>query len=267
MAFTADYNIHTHSHYCGHGTGEVHDYVEEASAWKLGLLGFSEHCPFPDHFLKRSRMDISMMPAYEADVREVAKTAPFPILLGYECDYFTKYHDYFKDLKDSGRLDYLVTGTHFIIRPDGRRVTPFSDELVKEDLWLYYKQMEEAVSTGFFDFIAHPDLFMAGYAGWDAGAQALARDVIQLSLSSGLPLEVNSNGLHKPQVAGRAPYPHEGFWRLASELGAPAVISSDAHKPGHLCADRGMVEEWVLGLGIKLVKPVFKPGRLEWDRG
>ena len=80
------YNLHTHSRYCGHGSGEIVDYLSYASGKGFSFLGFSEHCPFPTGRFRSTRMPYSERGEYENDVRSSASGFSFPVLLGYEID-------------------------------------------------------------------------------------------------------------------------------------------------------------------------------------
>lgn len=263
--FTEKYNIHTHSFYCGHGSGTIAEYVRHGQKNGLRLIGFSEHCPFEDGFLYRSRMSFERMKDYERDVLSQRDEASIPVLLGYECDYFPRYRDYFSSLKDSGRVDYLITGTHFIIRKDGTRVSPFSDRLSEEDVLCYLDQMAEAIQSGLFSFIAHPDLYMAGFSQWNETMQKVAKEIIALAMEYSLPLEINANGFLKPEVDGRPPYPYEPFWQLAGRMGARAILSTDAHKVANLTRNKDRLEEFAARCNVNLIRPAIKNGQLEWD--
>lgn len=264
--FTEKYNLHTHSFYCGHGSGTIDQYVEEARSGGLSLLGFSEHCPFPDNFLHRSRMDYNRMADYEADVRKYMGSGNPVVLLGYECDFFDRYRDYLAGLKESGRVDYLVTGTHFIVRKDKSRVSPFSDTLEKDDLKRYRDQMVAAIESGLFDFVAHPDLFMAGYADWDGTCEEIATDIIKAAIGHSLPLEINGNGMLKKPVGERWAYPHRAFTLLASSLGASSILSTDAHSVENLLKTKADLEDFAHQCGSHLVKPSVTDGHLGWRR-
>ena len=79
-----------------------------------------------------------------------------------------------------------------------------------------------------------------------------------------MPLEINANGLQKPQVDGRAPYPYGPFWDMVAEMGAKAILSTDAHKVSNLVARRPLIEAFAQEHGVSLVDPVAAPGPLEW---
>lgn len=262
--FTEKYNIHTHSFFCGHGDGTIAEYAGEAEAKGLLVLGFSEHCPLPDGRLRGSRMTLSDMPLYEKAVAEEREKRPFSVLTGYECDHFPEYAAWHRGLKESGRASYLISGTHYIFRPDGKRVSPFYDRLTADDLSRYRDLVVAAIQSGIYDFLAHPDLYMAGWAEWDEKASAIARDIITEAVKADLPLEINGNGLHKPMVNGRLPYPHAGFWDLASDLGARCVLSTDAHKVELLTASKPWLEEYARSRAVTITGPVPGKDHLEW---
>ena len=110
-----DFNLHTHSVYCGHGEGTLDEYADIALSSGLRTLGFSEHLPFPDNRLSYSRMDYSMKKPFEVDlerVRSKYSEKGLRILKGWECDYFEDMHEYYEELKETS--DYLIFGVHNI---------------------------------------------------------------------------------------------------------------------------------------------------------
>ena len=202
------YNLHTHSFYCGHGSGTIKEYADRAEEKGFDILGFSEHIPFRDGFLSKSRMPYGDYVSYENDVKKEKERRPFPVLLGYEVDYFASRHGYYEEVKD--RVDYLIAGTHYIFRSDGSIKGAFAT-LDKEDMKYYAKQTLKALSSGLFSFFAHPDAYLSA-TPFDAEARAIAIDILDTAEDLGIPLEINGNGI----AQGRG-YPSPDFWRLAAE--------------------------------------------------
>ena len=100
MIYTPDkVNLHTHSFYCRHGKGTIAEYVQQAKADGLTLLGFSEHCPLPDReYQKGNRMDYDELDLYEADIRsEQLRNPDIKILIGAECDWLPDEFSFYKD--------------------------------------------------------------------------------------------------------------------------------------------------------------------------
>lgn len=262
--YTSRYNLHTHSFYCGHGHGTIAEYTAEAERLGLELLGFSEHCPRPDRKFHRTRMANELMEQYEADCRRAS--GKVTVLTAYECDYTPLHYDYYKELLESGRCDYLISGTHFIETSDGRIRSPFTDELSADDILIYRDLVITAMDSDLFSVIAHPDLFLAGYRKTDEVSLKVSREIIEHAVEKQVALEVNANGMLKPPVDGHYAYPVEAFWKIAEELKVPAVIGMDAHEVVNLSKARPQVEAFASSFSLNQVYPVVKAGPLELVR-
>ncbi len=239
------YNLHTHSFYCGHGSGKISEYCGRAEEEGFGVLGFSEHCPFPDGRLSASRMPYSSMRVYEEDVR--GQKRPFRILLGYEVDYFSEMRAFYEET--AARVDYLIGGTHFIRRADGTLTSVFEPGLSSDDLRIYADSTVKAMETGLFSFYAHPDVFLSARE-FDAEAKAVSSAILDAAADLDIPLEINGNGL----IQGRG-YPSRGFWEIAAEKGVPALLSTDAHSVRNLDASFEGISAFARELGIEVLYP------------
>ncbi len=253
-------NLHTHSFYCGHGKGEISDYVKEAKAEGYSVLGFSEHCPVPDDRWCRSRMPYKKFPLYIKDVLEARAEEDLQgglqVLLGAECDYLPQYHSYFKDrlLGELG-FNYLIGSYHFYHNPiTGAYIYPDKIPNYIPYLSEYVKNYVQTIESGLFLFCAHPDLY-AYNTPWGPELKAAAKDLIQCALEHNLPLEMNGNGLRKGQVliGGKLRYHYTipEFWEMALEAGVHICCNSDAHKPKELPNENCL--EFAKTLGIKFV--------------
>ncbi len=220
-------NLHTHSFYCGHGHGTISEYVQKGKDLGLKVLGFSEHLPFPNNKLSRSRMDFSQMSSYESDVLSFKADKDIKILLGYEADYFENYYDYMSQIKE--RVEFLTFGVHYIKTSAGY-ISPFVDKLGVAELTQYFNQFKAAMESKLFTFAAHPDLFYSGYLKWDENAISVSKDMIALSKEYDIPLEINGNGLLKTIRNHQPNYPYHKFWDLAFEEGAKVIVGFDAHE-------------------------------------
>lgn len=224
-------NLHTHSFYCGHGTGTIAEYAKEATIEGLQLLGFSEHCPVEDNRWERSRMELSQIPLYEQDCEDVKEqySGSLDILTGYECDYLRQYDSYYAAVKE--RVDYMVCAIHDLSEDIKREYSVFWNRLTKEDLATYADMYCAALSSGLFLFGAHPDVFAYNYFAWDSEAEAVSRAIIECAVDNDVALEINANGMRKRLVGSRYPYPLTEFWKIASEYPLKVVTNSDAHAP------------------------------------
>jgi histidinol-phosphatase (PHP family) len=227
-------NLHTHSFYCGHGSGQISEYVRQAHRSGMRLLGFSEHCPFADERYRPTRMAFSQISAYEADVKEQQTGSGLRVLLGYECDYHRAYHHYL--VEAAARTDYLIGAVHYL-NGSGEADDPlFSRTLEGRDLGRYADRYCQMLQSGLFLYGAHPDFFTYRYHRWDGEAEAISRAIIECAIHAGVALEINGYGLQKrvvPTADGFShAYPHPRFWAIAAEYPALLTVSSsDAHKP------------------------------------
>lgn len=257
------YNLHTHSFYCGHGEGRIGEYVSYAQEKGYSILGFTEHCPFPDNLFRKTRMDYSMMEAYEEDVRS-SDSDKMKVLLGYEADYFPSRMDYYQSVRE--RVDYLISGTHFVEKKDGHRISLFYPGVEKEDLAGYLRTVVGAMESGLFAFIAHPDVFLSCYP-FDDTARGISRDIIEAAKDIGIPLEINGNGMLKAPSDGCEGYPSRSFWEIASSVGGVrTVLSTDAHKVENIDRTYPMISEFASHYGIEVVEPEWNGSELEWRR-
>ena len=68
-------NYHTHTRRCGHAEGEEREYVEQAIAAGVRILGFSDHTPYPfsNGYESRIRMRLSETEDYFKTVTDLKR--------------------------------------------------------------------------------------------------------------------------------------------------------------------------------------------------
>ena len=220
-------NYHTHTHRCGHAGGEDREYVEAAIAAGIETLGFSDHSPMIFHSAHRSGFRIPLRETADyfeslVRLREEYKNE-IRLLIGVETEYYPDtFADYLRYMRQFP-LDYKILGQHFLWREEDGvgafRPSPDPDRLAS-----YYENVLQAVSTGEFLYVAHPDVL--NYTGPEeiylAHTQAFLRKIRDL----GAVMELNRLGFYD----GRH-YPNRAFWELCGKLDIPAVIGMDAHSP------------------------------------
>jgi len=230
-------NLHTHSYYCGHGIGELSEYVEIAKEEGLEVLGFSEHCPMPTNRWPGSRMHFDRLEQYIGQCKELQlEHTDITLLTGLECDYDRDYHSWYQEyLLESKKVDYLIAGVHYLTNESvtDRYIQHFPND--KKALHLYTDQYIETLSSGLFNLGVHPDLFGMFYNEWDEEALACSKSILECASSLQIPLEINGYGLNKPtihtKVGKRRQYPLNDFWQLSKEYPIKIVANSDAHRP------------------------------------
>lgn len=220
-------NYHTHTWRCNHAEGKEYEYVENAIAAGLQILGFSDHSPytFPNGYRSWFRMGVEQLEDYVQTVLTLRRDYAGQILLplGLEMEYYPdRISDLLPILRDQP-LDYLILGQHFI----GNEVNEHYSGTVTDDrriLERYTNQSIDAMQTGLFTYFAHPDLlhFTGDIPFYLAQARRLCRE----AKSCGMPLEINLLG-----ILERKHYPRPLFWEIAAEEGCDVVLGRDAHFP------------------------------------
>ena len=219
-------NLHMHTWRCSHADAGERSYIEHAIEGGLKVIGFSEHTVYhwDSDYYSWYRMKPEQMDGYVAMVEDFRReyARDIEIHLGLEVEYYPSCFDWLLRYLEDYPVEYMLLGQHFIY--DEIDSPYMGDHLTKEaDLVRYVDQVCQALDTGRFLYLAHPDL-----PNWEGSREIYEkhmRRLCQHAKATGTPLEINLLGIH----AGRN-YPNENFWKLVSETGNRVVLGSDAHK-------------------------------------
>lgn len=223
-------NYHSHIYLCGHATGTIEDYVKEAIKWGYEEIGISDHGPIPESFVGKEKyklfwlerfMSLSQLDnEYLKAINECReKYHNIKILAGLEIEYVPNHDDYYQALFN--KVDYLNYGVHYFCTKDD--IVDTYLELTEENMEYYAKNVEEALSKGWFSCLVHPDLYLYKVDKFTKFHEKIARSVIESCIKYDVYLEVNANGEDK--------YPRKEFWSIVKEYkDAKIIIGSDAHK-------------------------------------
>ncbi len=225
-------NFHTHTFRCHHAEGTDRDYVEAAVKAGLKTLGFSDHCPMrynnKDH-VSYTRMLWSEFDEYRESILALKEeyASKIEILLGLECEYNMPFSKDHFDLLESGKVDYLLLAGHFVGGEESG-IVAFCATEDEEILSRYVDEAIEALRTGYYKYMAHPDCI--NFVGDDA---VYIRHMLRLCDEFGnldLPVELNWLGIG----TGRN-YTSKRFLSIAGEAGLTKYIHGiDAHSPAHI---------------------------------
>lgn len=223
-------NYHTHTVRCNHATGTEREYVESAIARGLKIFGFSDHSPqyFPGGYCTFMRMHTFELPEYCADIRSLQREYrnQIQIHVGLEAEYYPAYWaDLLSRVRDAG-VEYMILGQHW----PGNELNEIGNSTATADearLRRYCHQVMDALDTGKFTYIAHPDLL--NFIGERNIYRKFMREMICAAKQSDTPLEVNLLGM----ASGRH-YPNETFFEIAAEENCPVILGMDAHAPKHI---------------------------------
>ena len=227
------YNYHTHTVRCHHAEGADEEFVLAAIEAGFDEIGFADHSPWPfeKDFVSHIRMTEDELGGYCDSVKALREKYKdkINIKLGLECEYFPKYLPWLKEKIREHKIDYLICGHHFCTDEPGNIYNgSITDSKGLED---YKNDILEALDSGIFSYIAHPDIFMRGYPVFDEKCEEVTRAIIEKAKETNTPLEYNLLGLKHGINDGKPGYPHPSFWKIAGEYKPPVVIGVDAHVP------------------------------------
>jgi len=215
-------NYHTHTRWCRHGTGEIKDYLEEALAHGLSEIAITEHVPLlgdPDP----RRLFCDEFPAFDGELnRLIAEYAGrLRVRKGFECEYYPGQMDSYRRFRDDYGYEILILGQH---TNKDRSI----DSFALTEPWqvsLYADEVCEALRTGLFTFLAHPDVLFCGYRAFDAASEGAMRRIFATCEALDIPVELNANGWHY-----RRGYPCLQVWQtLAPQYRLRCLVGTDAH--------------------------------------
>lgn len=214
-------NYHTHTWRCNHARDTERDYIEQAIASGVKLLGFSDHTPNP--YSWNINDGIRMLPEQTKEYFDTMFRLKkeyedrIEIHVGVEVEYIPGELDKLTAYLKGYGCEYLIMGQHYV---DGVYVRFIPED--EEKLHDHITQIIDGLATGEFLYLAHPDLFV-----WHGEEEIYTREMTRLCRGVkelGIPMEYNLLGLRN----GRN-YPDDRFWRIAAEVGNTVIMGLDAH--------------------------------------
>lgn len=255
-------NYHTHTTRCGHASGEDRAYVEAAIQAGLKVLGFSDHTPYPVPSGFKSGMRISLEDTadYFQSITSLKKeyAKDIDIYCGLETEYFPAHFQRLLEYLKPYPLDYMILGQHYV--PDeetGFYVgSPFGDSSV---LTLYTDCVIEAMKTGCFSYVAHPDLpYYVGPNSKELLKESYKR-ICEAAKTYNIPLEINCLGNSRDMSI----YPTDDFLDTAAVYKNQMIVGLDAHSPKQFsniantedCVNKAAIRGLELVENLKLRNP------------
>ena len=226
-------------------------------------LGFSDHGPFPDKDYGL-RMLYDELDEYIASLDRLREKYidRIKIFKGLEIEYYPACCGYYRTLLEEKKLDYLALGAHTFFDRNGSFRNIFFAEST-DDVYDYAQNVCQAIESGFFRFVAHPDIFFINYLPVDDNIIKACSMISDYAAEHDMILEYNANGYRRARRmyhdGFRYPYPHEMFWRMAAEKNIRVIIGSDCHSPDQVCDESFIfAEKKALQLGLRLCDSIFE---------
>lgn len=254
-----NYNFHTHTYRCGHATGTPREYIDRAVSCGIRFFGFSEHLPqrFPDGYESFYRLPVDQAGDYVAELSALRKEYQdrIQLFIGFEMEYYPLYFSQMLQNAIDFGAEYLILGQHYLRNehPDSIYSGSPTDDIAL--LQEYVDTVIDAIKTGVFTYVAHPDLFH--FTGNETDYLTEMDRLITASKTYNTPLEINLLGLREHRH-----YPNPIFWKRVGELGAPVTFGFDAHDAlsAYDADSLKVAENWVLKYHLNDIgKPTLKP--------
>jgi len=255
------FNYHTHTKLCGHAYGEMREYIENAIEAGYTVLGFSDHNPpafgrrDPKVYMSKEQFFEEYLPVLKGLKEEYSDR--IDISIGLEVEYYGDEGEKNETIVASRNeiekeLDYMILGQHFVIARDndGKMMNPpkKSDPLSEKYPLDYAATVVEAIKTGKFAYVAHPDIFLRYRDGipedkkqeYNENVSTAIEMICDVASKYRIPLEINLGAItaYHEEIPGNwitkdnsYIYPVIDFWKVAAEKGCDVLIGVDAHSP------------------------------------
>lgn len=254
------YNLHSHTSRCGHAVGEDVEYVQKAIQAGYEEMAFTDHVMLPGISQPGIRGEYSQAEEYFASVNDlrIRYQDQIKIHLGFEAEWYGDvFEGYYRKLLARPDFDLFLLGQHCYLE-DGKlhwyASLPFEERLPR-----YQKDLLEAMASGIYTYVAHPDIYVKWHETWDEETRAVAEQIAMASNKYHMPLELNCVQIRSYPEAAKKPdtlnYPCPMFWDVIALYGCDVVIGVDAHRPEHYTdTDYDYIVAFAERHGLRLLK-------------
>ena len=229
MHYLTDYHIHTTF---SDGKAAPEDYIAPAIERGISEIGFSEHLA-----LFKENQDWVLKPenvaAYLLTIENLKNTTEKLIIRkGLEVDYIEGKEIEIGLFLDGLDLDYRIGSVHYLGErtvdegPDFYTGKNF-DRLFES----YFEMVGNAVESGLFDIIGHPDLIRIFGHVPSFDPEPYYNRLAKKMKKNNVAFEINTNGRNRPMADF---YPDRRFLHFFSEEKVPVCVNSDAHIPSRV---------------------------------
>lgn len=221
-----NYNYHTHTYRCHHATGTPEEYIQTAINGGIEYMGFSDHAPLVCTNGQESTYRVTAGEAgdYIAEISALREkyAGKIDIKIGFEMEYYPKQFEKMLEFAKSCGAEYLILGEHYMDEENPDGVHTIVETQNEEFLAEYAACVIDAMKTGVFTYVAHPDII--NFTGDAAAYDREMRKICIAARETNTPLEINFLGIRENRN-----YPTDAFWKIAGEEKCPVTYGFDAH--------------------------------------
>lgn len=248
-------NYHTHTYRCFHASGREEDYILKAIQYGHREIGFADHSPwqYDSSYKSGMRMSVSQLEGYVKTLRELREkyADQISVKIGLECEYFPKYMNWLKQTLADYSIDYIILGNHYQ-KSDEYGLYYGYPTKDKRILVSYVDDVVEAIHTGLYSYVAHPDLIHYKNQSSEEYKQEMTR-LCQAAKELNIPLEFNLLG-----YSTHRQYPCDDFWQIAAKIKNKAILGIDAHDLFQYDDQKSIeqAEKYLQNLGIEITEEI-----------
>ena len=238
------YHTHTNSYGIYDGSNSIEEMITKAEQLGLEEIGISNHLVVHPSLPQNIRIyfnsfeeggDIFKRTA--EDIRTEAQKHKIKVKVGFEVDFSpdATWRKDFENFIKTLDFDYLIGSSHSILSKDFQNAYPLygikngwlkiSKEEVEENKSSYWYALEEAIKSGYFDFIAHFDLIYKFNLGQSLLCDKKREKALEAFIKTKQPFELNTSIFshytdNKESIE---------MLKILRDGGVPTLISDDAH--------------------------------------
>lgn len=262
-------DCHMHSELCGHAQGTPSEMIR--AMVHAGLAGgiMTEHLPLKPELdpegIYAMRGDIDSL--YVAELRDIRfDWDDLDLVIGAEADWMGEDPEWTRQSVAHARekgIEVVLGSVHFL---DGWAFDDpaYLDEWDKrsvDDVWeRYFTLWTEAVKSGLFDVMAHPDL-VKKFGHKSARALDFYDEAARVAADAGVLCEVSTAGWRKP--VGEL-YPAPEFIERLIAQGVGLTLGSDAHCPSEVGYRLNDAADMLAAMGVESIAYPQREGRIKW---
>ena len=230
-------NYHTHTTRCGHAEGTEEEYILTALRCGFKVLGFSDHTPWAyatPGFVSRIRMLPFQLDDYVLTCAGCGRNMPTNSTSASASrqSHFPAYLGWLREETERLDIEYLILGCHYDTTDEqDARASRFGGSPSTAHGRRYAEQVVEALETGLYRYLAHPDLFFEPGDGLRRRRRESLPGHLCRSGAAGHPPRVQ-HGRTDLQASRRLSGLHpDEFWRIAAESPRQGHHGCDATPP------------------------------------
>ena len=225
MMKSIKYSFHIHTFRCGHAAVDCDElYIKKAIEMGNKAIVFSDHTPFPSNPFS-GRMKMEQLNEYIESLQNLKQKYCDQIMvyIGLEVEFLPEYISYYEWLRE--KFDFLMLGQHHT--SFGVEDYTFSKSHSTSECYIrLLESIPEALKTGLFDIVAHPDRNFCCDDNWSNVEDNFAKEIIDAADSCDVYLEKNISSIENGKF-------RENFWKLVSS-GSKIIYGLDAHSVDEL---------------------------------